>query len=91
MGHLLHLMFRCDGDVMESDVFWGFLVDLNGANLKFSELVFALPSRGFHINARPRRQREASFPMRCDAVAAIPKRKNSRACSKKKERIPGKK
>ena len=21
MGHLLHLMFRCDGDVMESDVF----------------------------------------------------------------------
>ena len=23
MGHLLHLMFRCDGDVMESDVFVG--------------------------------------------------------------------
>ena len=21
MGHLLHLMFRCDGDVMKSDVF----------------------------------------------------------------------
>ena len=31
MGHLLHLMFRCDGDVMESDVLWGILVDLNGA------------------------------------------------------------
>ena len=23
MSHLLHLMFRCDGDVMESDVFVG--------------------------------------------------------------------
>ena len=23
MGHLLHLMFRCDGDVMENDVFVG--------------------------------------------------------------------
>ena len=23
MGYLLHLMFRCDGDVMESDVFVG--------------------------------------------------------------------
>ena len=23
MRHLLHLMFRCDGDVMESDVFVG--------------------------------------------------------------------
>ena len=31
MSHLLHLMFRCDGDVMGSDVFVGFLVDLNGA------------------------------------------------------------
>ena len=23
MGYLLHLMFRCDGDVMESDIFVG--------------------------------------------------------------------
>ena len=24
MGHLLYLMFRCDGDEMESLDFWGF-------------------------------------------------------------------
>ena len=28
MGHLLHLMFRCDGDVM---FLWGFLRELNRA------------------------------------------------------------
>ena len=29
MDHLLHLMFRCDGDVMENDVFVGVFGDLN--------------------------------------------------------------
>ena len=29
MGHLLYLMFRCDGDVMENLDFGGFLVHLN--------------------------------------------------------------
>ena len=29
MGHLLYLMFRCDGDVMESLDFGWFLRDLN--------------------------------------------------------------
>ena len=29
MGHLLYLMFRCDGDVMESLDFGEFLRDLN--------------------------------------------------------------
>ena len=50
MGYLLHLMFRCDGDVMERDVFvevFGGTKHTQGGNAEYGGELSVVPSKIF--------------------------------------------
>ena len=67
MDHLLHLMFRCDGDVMENLVFCGSFWDLNGACVAFADRKV----RGLRPLCRRRYRYALSKPQSGSAVNRI--------------------